>query len=70
MQFHKVPFNKNVTELSVYIHIGCLCDIANRLCLVNRKCKHNKLPQFCTEGHVRSVTRMNSNNIVMKTKIA
>lgn len=26
--------------------------IANRLCLVNSKCKHNKLTQRCTEGHM------------------
>jgi hypothetical protein len=74
MQFHKVPlhvlFITNVIELSLYVHIGSLCDIANRLCLVNRKCNDNKLPQCCTEGHVCSVARMNANNIVMKTKIA
>ena len=73
MQFHKVSLHvlsiTNVTELSVYVHIGCLFDIANTLCLVNRKCKHNRLSQCCTEGRVCSVARMNANNIVMETKM-
>jgi len=58
----------SVIEPSVYIHIGCLSDTANKLGLVNRKCKHIRLPQCCTEGRVCSMTRMNANNIVMKTK--
>ena len=45
MQFHNVSLHvlliKNVIELSVYVHIGCLCGIANTLCLVNGKCTHN-----------------------------
>ena len=72
--FHKVPLHvlllTNVIELLVYIHIGCLSDTAGKLRVINRKRKHNKLPQCCAEGHVYSVTRMNVNKTVMETKIA